>query len=238
MRQRYALAVTALVATGGLALLGPPALPPLAAGMSAMAPMPADLHLASARAALQDAPDRSDRVAAGHALRALVAMPLDQEALSLLIESGATGDPVAALNLAAALGWRDALVNARLAGLALESGDSAIAAQRIDALGRTMGGQRVAPAADLLMAQPGGPGAFAVRAAHRTGGEWWLVYLARPAASADAMSGRLEFARMLDARDGRWRRNMLLAAAHGLGLTDLDAPVRERFEQQLHELRQ
>lgn len=237
MRQRPALIVTGLVAAAGLALLGPPALLPGSAA-AALAPMHSGLHLASARAEMQQAAPRIEPAATAHAIRAIAAMPLNQGALSLAIETGATADPVAALNLAAALGWRDPLVNARLAGLAMETGAISIAAQRIDALGRTMGGQRAAAAADLLMARAGGPRALADRAAHRVGGQWWLVYLALPARSPGAMAGRMVFARALDADDGPWRQEVLVAVTHGLARSAIEETDRKAFARQLQALRQ
>jgi hypothetical protein len=169
-------------------------------------------------------------------LRSLEAMPLGQSALALAAEAGAAADSTAALNLGAALGWRDQLTNARLAALALENGEYRIAAQRIDALGRTRGGGPAATATDLLMVRPGGPEALAARASVGAGALWWIVYFRLPAKDPSVLEGRARFATALDKDAGPWRDELVAATRHGLSLSALPAAEKDRLLARLAEL--
>lgn len=195
-----------------------------AAGLIAFAPQALSLDLpwapdtAQAQVGLaREALARSDNdEAAKDARRALSAMPYNQAALALLAESRALPDPVNALNLAAAFGWRDTLANVRLVRQALTEGEETIAAQRIDALGRADGAALAGPLADLLMARAEGPQALARRAGHRTGSTWWLLYLRQPSPGDEVERGRLAFARALDKDDGTWLRGAVEAVTASL----------------------
>ena len=130
MRRVLALGLTTLAGLAGIGLLGPQALP-ASAPVAALAPQQAGLQLVAARDAFGEGSAASRRVSAMFALRSLEAMPINQPALALAAESGAVPDRLAALNLGAALGWRDELTNARLAELALATGEIGIAAQGV-----------------------------------------------------------------------------------------------------------
>ncbi|MHA6332161.1 hypothetical protein ACXYL9_00640 [Qipengyuania sp. CAU 1752] len=216
MRRSLALVGAAFIAVAGVAVLGPPAAavqPSLAAGF---APQDTRLQLLAARDSFASETPNSKSLASAYALRSLQAMPYNQPALSVAIESNALAKRVEAANVAAALGWRDALANARIGQLALEQNAPEIAAQRVDAIGRTQGGEFAAAAADLLVARSGGPEALAARAANRSGGRWWIAYLHTPAKNPQVIAGRLAFARSLDADDGPWRRTIITTVIAGL----------------------
>jgi hypothetical protein len=235
MRRALALGLTTLAGLAGAVLLGPAALPASTAAAAA-APYNAGLQLAAARSALSQDAASARALSAQFALRSLEAMPLGQSALALAAASGAAGDPTAALNLGAALGWRDQLTNARLAALALENGENGIAAQRIDALGRTRGGGPAATATDLLVVRPGGPEALAARASVGAGALWWIVYLRLPAKDPSVLEGRTGFAMALDKDAGPWRDELVAATRHGLSLSALPAAEKDRLMAKLAEL--
>ncbi|WP_284124063.1 hypothetical protein [Parerythrobacter aestuarii] len=216
MRRPLALGITALVAVCGTALLAPPALPLPPVAAASLGTSDSQLQLRGAQAALTAQTPTANSQAAELARKSIAAMPLNQPALAVLVESRQAAAPTRAANVAAALGWRDPLANARILQLALNEGNVVVAAQRVDALGRTQGGEVAAPSADLLMTKPGGPEALAARASNRSGGLWWITYLRLPAASPDAESGRLAFARLLDSDDGPWRRQIVTALVGSL----------------------
>lgn len=216
MRRPLALGATALVAVLGTAMLAPPALPVAPATAASLGGSDSRLQLNAARAALAMQSQAGYEQAADLARQSIATMPYNQPALAILVESRQASAPTRATNIAAALGWRDPLANARILELALQEGDTAIAAQRVDALGRTQAGEAAAPSADLLMAMPGGPEALAARAGNRSGGQWWITYLRLPATTPAAEAGRLAFARLLDADDGPWRRHIVTALAGSL----------------------
>ncbi|WP_435419278.1 hypothetical protein WAB17_06925 [Parerythrobacter aurantius] len=234
MHRALAAGFALLATLAGSAILLPPA---LQATDPSAAPLPAGAQavLASARAALRSPAGDAKQVAAARARAALRVMPLGQQALGIVIESGEVLDRTGALNLSAALGWRDPLTNARLAALALDNGDMEIAAQRIDALGRTLGGEAAAPAADLMMTRPGGPEALAARAVNAVAGQWWLVYLRLPASRPSALGGRIDFALALERQDTARRRDLLQSVAHGLGASAMEPAERARLGKALAE---
>ena len=209
MRRPLALAAAALAAIGGSAVLVPPALSGQAEAVATFAPQDARLQLLAARSSLSADDEKGATRARHFAIRSLYAMQYNQPALTLAIASGGVARRTDAANLSAALGWRDTLSNARITRLAIASGAADIAAQRVDALGRTQGGEFAAPAADKVMAMPGGPQALANRARYRSGGLWWISYLRVPAESAEAQAGRMAFARGLDDGEGPWRRTIV-----------------------------
>lgn len=237
MRRALALGLTLTVATLGTALLVAPLLPATAT-LAMLAPGQAQLQLAVAREALGDGTPGGSRLSTFFARRSIAAMPINQSALALAAETGGVADRTDALNLGAALGWRDELTNARLAGLALANGEVAIAAQRIDAIGRTLGGEAASTLADALMKQDGGPEALAGRAANRTGGLWWIVYLRRPAADSATLAQRARFASLLEADDGPWRRDIVAATLYGIGQSPVDEAAKGRLSAPLQALLQ
>ncbi|UIP07461.1 hypothetical protein LY632_03425 [Erythrobacter sp. SDW2] len=228
MRRALALGLTTLAGFAGAVLLGPQAVPASAA-TAALAPYNAALQLAAARAALRDEAPTARQTSALFAKRALYAMPLGQPALALAAENGAIADPTAALNLGAALGWRDQITNARLAALALENGETEIAAQRIDALGRTRGGGPASAAANLILKTPGGSEAMAARASKGAGALWWIVSLRQPTDDLAVLAGRVAMARALDKDAGPWRSDLLAATAQGIALSEIPGPEKDRL---------
>lgn len=237
MRLALALGLTVLAGVAGVVLLGAQLLPATIAS-AALARHDAQLQLATARQSLRQDSAAARQTAAILALRSLEAMPLGQSALALAAQNGAIADPTAALNLGAALGWRDQLTNARLAALALAARETGIAAQRIDALGRTRGGGPAAAAADLLMQQPGGSQAMADRASKGAGALWWIVYLRLPSRDTATLGGKVAFAQALDPDAGPWREELIAATAHGLSLSEIAAAEKEPLAARLKGLPQ
>ncbi|ABC64532.1 hypothetical protein [Erythrobacter litoralis] len=216
MPKAVALVATALAGGLGLSLLLPPALPVDPAAAAGFAPYNAELQLAASRQVAIEQAGGYRAASARLALRALDAMPYNQGALAVASEMGGLPDRTQAINIAAALGWRDPLANARLVQLALSENSVTVAAQRIDALGRTQGGAFAAAGADRLMAMEGGPQALAERAAYRSGGRWWITYLRLPPVDQASQRGRLAFARSIDRNDGTWLRWIVAAMTGSL----------------------
>lgn len=216
MGRLLALGITALSGVLGAATLVPPALPIDQRQSAQLAPYNSALQIAAARLAAAAGQNPGLGNGTGYARRALQAMPYSQAALALLARAGETPDSAKATNLAAALGWRDTLANVMLVQAALAEDAPAIAAQRIDALGRTRGGEFAARFADLLIAQDGGPETLAERAGFRASALWWITFLRIPPANDAAMAGRLSFARALDPNDGPWRRDIVTAIVGSL----------------------
>lgn len=235
MRRALALGWTTLAGLAGALLLGPQALPASAA-TAALVPYNAELQLAAARAVLRVETPAARKTSTLFAKRALNAMPLGQPALALAVENGAIADSTAAVNLGAALGWRDQVTNARLAAMALESGETEVAAQRIDALGRTRGGGPAAVAANLILKTPGGSEAMAARASKGAGALWWIVYLRQPTDDTGVLAGRVAMAKALDTDAGPWRSELIAAAAHGLAMSNVPQPGKDRLRAELAEI--
>ncbi|WP_423140811.1 hypothetical protein ACOYW6_08035 [Parablastomonas sp. CN1-191] len=169
-------------------------------------------HAVTQAIAVRDAP-----AAIGHALRSFLANPLNAKALTVV---GSTRTGVAGtrlLNQSAALGWRDPLTNYRLIYEAIREGDPVIAAQRVDAIGRTVGSDAAARYADRVLTMRGGIEAMADRAAHHLGPGWMPAWIARPPAQQGLVALRSEFVSRIDSGDGPWKRAMIKAAGEGFG---------------------
>lgn len=160
-----------------------------------------------------------DELSQHHARLSLAAMPWNQSSLTIIGQSLSGKRAVAALNLSAALGWRDPLTNVRLFEAAMVEKQPVVAAERADALGRTVGPQVAEKLVDRLLAVPGGSEAFAERAArHLTIGDWVPQYLKRPPASAELADLRADLVKRIDSDDGTWRRGLVAYASHGFAL--------------------
>lgn len=237
MRRALAVGLACAAGSAGFALLAAPLLPSAPAA-ARLAPHHAELQLRVARDAFRGASPGDRSESALFARRAIAAAPLNQPALALVAEADAASQGTDALNLGAALGWRDPLTNARLADLALAAGENTIAAQRIDAIGRTRGGEAASAPADRLMAQAGGPAALAARASNRTEGLWWIVYLQRPAGDNAALAGRTRFAASIAAADGPWRREIVTATLLGIAQSPVTQAEKDRLSSPLQAMLQ
>lgn len=174
------------------------------------------------RAALEalaaNAPDKAQLLARS----SLEAMPWNQSSLTILSLGQPGGRGVAALNLSAALGWRDTLTNVRLFEAAMAERQPAIAAERVDALGRTSDAVLAGRLADRLLALPGGTEALAGRAAHHLGvADWLQKYLATPPSSPAVAMQRAALVARLDPDDGAWRRAVVGKAMMGFAAAGL-----------------
>ena len=216
MQKAAALALTLLPALGGAAILAPPALPFPALAGAAIAPFDSGLQIEAAQHLILSETPGGLALAGSFARRSIAAMPYNQPALSLVTQARLATDEIRSTNLAAALGWRDPLANARLIRQAVAENSPLIAAQRVDALGRSQGGSFAATAADRVMAMPGGPEALAQRAALRSGSQWWITYLRIAASNEKAAAGRLDFARAIESNDRSWRRRIVGAIASSM----------------------
>ena len=210
MSRALSLGVTLSVGLLGAASLGARALPFETALMTPLAPYDAGLQMASAREILTTAaPGSAGADAVVAARRSIHAMPYNQPAAALLYHATDRARTGRLLDATAALGWRDPLANSALVRVALANAAPTIAAQRIDALGRTQGAQFAAPFADRLLAGDGGPQALAVRAGHRDTAQWWPGYLRSAPSSPDARAGRIAFAKAIDPAQGPGRRALI-----------------------------
>jgi hypothetical protein len=211
----HAALVTAFAGLSALALNGPQplsAVSPLAAAR--LAPWDAELQLRAAGALIAaDAPGE----AGAYAQRSVAAMPLNQAGLNLLSAFQPPAAGLRSLNLAAALGWRDRATQVRLVEAALAESQPAVAAERIDALGRIMGAEVAGPFADQLLRQPGGTASLAVRAGYHMGYGWMPLWLMQPARSADVAAQRTAFIAAVEADDADWKRSLVEGAVIGFG---------------------
>ena len=183
--------------------------------------LPLGLRLAPWDAALQQQAAHAAFAAAQpdpaleHARKALSLMPLDQPSLTIAALRLEPRRATAALNQAAALGWRDPATNILLYRAALREHAPDVAATRIDALGRVAGAVVTGPLADNLLAYPGGLKALAERAAHHLGSGWIPRYLSSPPKTAEAIRLRSDFVASIDADDGEWLREAVREAGGG-----------------------
>ena len=178
-----------------------------------LAPRDAEIQRVSAMRAFADGklPLALDR-----ARRSLVAMPWNQTALAVVAASLQGRSALDALNLSASLGWRDPLTNSRLVAAAFAENQNAVAADRIDAIGRTLGPSAAGPLADRLLPRPGGAEALSVRAArHLPDADWFLPWLATPPADPAMASARSQLLRRIESDDGTWRRRAVAQAMIG-----------------------
>lgn len=173
-------------------------------------------------AALRALRDKRTADAQFHAARSLILMPYNQTALALLALSLGGLRTTAALNVAAGLGWRDPLANTQLVKAAFAEGQLDVAAERIDAIGRTGGEEAARPLADLLISRPGGADALAVRAAHHAGYGWIPPYLEAPPANPAIAAHRARFVGLIDRDEGEWRRRVIDRAMVGFSAAGLD----------------
>lgn len=221
MRAIAALAATTLLAIGGAALILPGALT-AAAGPDAARFASWDRTTQRALAARQLEAD-NPFAAGGHARAALAAMPYDSFSLAVASIGQPDDRRVAALNLAAGLGWRDPVTNLTLIRTAIASGDATIAAQRIDALGRIEPNAPLQEQADLLLAAPGGIEALAERAHRRGNSYWWQGYLRSAPASREIAARRADLVRRFDRDDGAWQRIAVRDAMIGFDKANMRA---------------
>ena len=155
--------------------------------------------------------------ARAHALLALRAMPLDQLALATSSHARDAEGQARILNLSAALGWRDPATNLALIRAAMREGAHDIAAQRIDAFGRTAGAEAITDLADQLILQPSGRAALLRRAEARNDGQWWQDYLRTLPANRNVAEARADLVAAFDKGDGAWLRR--IAGDAGIGLS-------------------
>ncbi|MDE2595389.1 MAG: hypothetical protein KGL44_00780 [Sphingomonadales bacterium] len=180
---------------------------------AALAPWDSELHESLALRAF--AANRSAQ-AGHHARRALAAMPFGQPSLTILSLQGDARQRLDGLNQSAALGWRDVLTDMRLVSAAFANGDPVVAAQRIDAFGRTAGGKAVTVPADRLLTMKGGVEALAERAAHHSDNGWLPEYLDQPARTPELVAARTALMQRLDRDDGDWRWLAIVHAIKGI----------------------
>lgn len=154
--------------------------------------------------------------ARAHALLALRAMPLDQLALATSSHARDAAGQARILNLSAALGWRDPSTNLALIRAAMREGADDIAAQRIDAFGRTAGAEAITDLADRLILQPSGRAALLRRAEARNDGQWWQDYLRTLPADRNVAEARADLVAAFDKGDGAWLRRITGDAGIGL----------------------
>lgn len=184
-----------------------------------LAPRDAEIQRTSAMRAFADGklPLALDR-----ARRSLSAMPWNQTALAVVAASLQGRSALDALNLSASLGWRDPLTNTRLVSAAFAENQNAVAAERIDAIGRTLGAAAAGPLADRLLARPGGAEALSVRAArHLRDADWFLPWLTQPPADPALAAARTQLLRSIDSDDGTWRRRAVAQAMAGFDTAKL-----------------
>ncbi|MCB2088092.1 MAG: hypothetical protein R3E18_11285 [Sphingomonadaceae bacterium] len=177
-----------------------------------LAPFDRNVQQAAALAGLQE---KSPSLAVMFARRAVQAMPYEQFGLTIASTGAEKERQVAALNLSAALGWRDYMTNVRLVEAALAEGQPVIAAQRIDALGRTQDANIAGPYADRLLAMDGGAEALAARAALRGPLDWWNRYFRMAPENPELMALRANLVRKLDPEDGAWLREAVSDMGQG-----------------------
>lgn len=214
MGKAKAALLTALAGIGAIGLFGPGALArfsPYAGAELGFWDNGAQRAAASVAFEQQDA-QRAMRFGR----RAVEAMPYEQFGLALGSLTVSPENRLAALNLSAALGWRDLATNVQLVEAALREGAPVIAAQRIDALGRTQGPEVAGPLADRLLLMQGGIDALADRAAMRNSRNWWEQWLLQPPANAQVADSRKQLIARFDKSDGAWLRGIVGAASKGM----------------------
>jgi len=202
IKRRTAAIVTAATGIASILFFGPSAVAqwsPIAG--AEFAPWDSSAQTRAAELALRV---RDPGNALRYGKRALEAMPYNPLGLSLMASTASSGSKLDALNLSAAMGWRDPITNLRLVEAALQEDQPVIAAQRIDALGRTSGPGLAAPLADRLLAHPGGLAALAERADARASIDWWTSYFVSPAATPEILKRRRDLIRAFDRSDRPW----------------------------------
>lgn len=213
MRKGPAIVLTGLAGLAALGLYGPGALASRSPLLGAsLAPWDRTAQHEAALAALNA---KQGPLTLAYARQAVRAMPYEQFGLTVASSTGDAKHRLEALNLSSAFGWRDPTTNVRLVEAALNEGDPVIAAQRIDALGRTQDAGVAGPYADRLLAKPGGIKALADRAAWRGPLDWWNRYFQQPAANPQVMTLRAALVRSLDPGDGSWLRDAVADMAKG-----------------------
>lgn len=215
MGKAKAVILTALAGIGAVGLFGPSAMgssTPLVAAEIGF--WDADLQRKAALGAFtaEELP-----LAMRYGQRAVRAMPYEQFGLSLASLTVSPDKQLEAMNLSSAFGWRDYVTNLRLVEAAFREDAPIIAAQRIDALGRTQGPLVAGPLADRLLALEGGSEALADRAAVRGVRSWWESWLRQPPADAASADRRMELIARFDKSDGGWLRKVVDAAVQGMG---------------------
>lgn len=214
MRLVLAAGLSLLCVGAALALFGPAA---LLSGKPAMAATFNPLDRGLAREAARVSVQLDDRPAAAAFGRQTVrAMPLDPFGLATASIEAADADRTAALNVAAAMGWRDPATNNSLLVAALTSREPAIAAQRLDALGRTFPEAVDGALLDRVLAMPGGVDALAGRLARHASSPWWAKALRDPPRGREAAMDRIALLRTIGAEDGTMRRRLVESAAIGI----------------------
>lgn len=199
----WRLALAALIAAYAWACIGngldrmSVAAPALAT--SVPAPFRAEAEIA--RAALAMSGSIAD--AGQSARRAILANPIDRRPVALLGAQRMLAQDYAgaetAFRVGAKLGWREPLTQSYWYRAALQSGDPARAAERLDALLRTDPAMRGAEGmAEPLLATPQGRRALAQRLSHHPG---WLRHFFSPSggASLQSLIGRAEVAALMTA---------------------------------------
>lgn len=209
----------AAVSTGSLAILGLLTLGPrIAAGIdpNAAARFAQWDNEVQRRAAFASLQAELPRQAAGFGRQALASMPFDQFSLGAATLHLPAERRLAALNVAAGLGWRDLPTNIALFEAGIRERRADIAAQRVDAIGRLAGGQAAAGFADRLLTVPDGLDQLGARARSLGGGGWWEAYLRSAPANREVAVKRVALAEAMLRDDASIRRRFVRNTEAGM----------------------